>query len=262
MLDLKEFLEKSPYKFEMGQIIDISNLAFKNWQVYWTSFFSRYICEELIKDLNNLNDLSYFVYGGFESSERARVACFRKSIDKEKIDIVKDFPGKGIDIKGNFLFDNASQVDFRNLIEEIGLDTNNIGDIWTLGDRGAQGIIGNINPELIENKNHFLREVEVKIKVLNLDDLNTPINRTEKTINTVEASTRLDAVASAGFRLSRNKIGIRIKNGLLKLNGIQVKRSTINIKVGDKLNLENKGFLEVLEIEKTKRERWKIKLLR
>ena len=59
MLDLKEFLEKSPYKFEMGQIIDISNLAFKNWQVYWTSFFSRYICEELIKDLNNLNDLSY-----------------------------------------------------------------------------------------------------------------------------------------------------------------------------------------------------------
>ena len=54
----------------------------------------------------------------------------------------------------------------------------------------------------------------------------------------------------------------RIENGMLKLNGKTVKKATISLKVGDKLQLENKGLIEILNLEITKRERWKIKLLR
>ena len=49
---------------------------------------------------------------------------------------------------------------------------------------------------------------------------------------------------------------------MLKLNGKTVKKGTISLKVGDKLQLDNKGFIEILDLEITKRERWKIKLLR
>ena len=49
---------------------------------------------------------------------------------------------------------------------------------------------------------------------------------------------------------------------MLKLNGINVNKPTINLKIGDKLELENKGFVEILNLEITKRERWKVKLLR
>ena len=84
----------------------------------------------------------------------------------------------------------------------------------------------------------------------------------KKLVNTVEASTRLDAIASAGFRVSRTKIIERIENGMLRLNGSKVNKPTINLKIGDKLELENKGFIEILNLEITKRERWKVKLLR
>ena len=49
---------------------------------------------------------------------------------------------------------------------------------------------------------------------------------------------------------------------MLKLNGKTVKKVTSRLKVGDKLQLDNKGFIEILDLEITKRERWKIKLLR
>ena len=49
---------------------------------------------------------------------------------------------------------------------------------------------------------------------------------------------------------------------MLRLNGNKVKKPTINLQIGDKLELENKGFIEILNLEITKRERWKVKLLR
>tara|TARA_B100000073_G_scaffold346123_1_gene356776 strand:- start:860 stop:1651 length:792 start_codon:yes stop_codon:yes gene_type:complete len=262
MINLKVLLNNSPHKREMEEIIKLSNLALKNWEIYWTSFFSPDICEDILHDLNSLYDLSYLKYGGFDNSERARVACFRKEIGLDKNDLIKDFPGQGIEIKGNFLFDNANQTDFRDLLIEIGLSKDLIGDIWTLGDRGAQGVISKANEILFSKETFFLRDVEVKIKIAELRELKTPINRIAKEINTVEASTRIDAIASFGFRLSRSKINERIRTGLLSLNGSKILKSTINLKSGDKLRLENKGILEILEIEKTKRDRWKIKLIK
>ena len=101
-----------------------------------------------------------------------------------------------------------------------------------------------------------------KINLVGMDELQVPSGRTKKLVNTVEASTRLDAIASSGFRLSRTKIIERIENGMLRLNGSKVNKPTINLKIGDKLELENKGFIEILNLEITKRERWKVKLLR
>ena len=49
---------------------------------------------------------------------------------------------------------------------------------------------------------------------------------------------------------------------MLKLNGNSVRKPSISLKVGDKLQLDKKGFIEILDLEITKRERWKIKLLR
>ena len=49
---------------------------------------------------------------------------------------------------------------------------------------------------------------------------------------------------------------------MLYLNGLKVNKSTISVKVGDKIRFENKGIIEILEMEKTKRERWRIKLLK
>ena len=262
MIDLKEILINSNYKKETEELINIANLAYKHWETYWTGFNSTYICEEILKDFENLNDFKFFIYGGFSSSQRSRIACFRGDNIPEEDALKSNFPAQGIKINGNFLFDNATQDDFRSLLIENGVNQIKVGDIWTIGDRGAQGIIDNLDIEHLDEKIFYLRDVKVKINLVGRDELQIPSGRTKKLVNTVEASTRLDAIASAGFRVSRTKIIERIENGMLRLNGSKVNKPTINLKIGDKLELENKGFIEILNLEITKRERWKVKLLR
>lgn len=262
MIDLKEILINSNYKKETEELINIANLAYKHWETYWTGFNSTYVCEEILKDFENLNDFKFFIYGGFSSSQRSRIACFRgDNIPKEDA-LKSNFPAQGIKINGNFLFDNATQDDFRSLLIENGVNQIKVGDIWTIGDRGAQGIIDNSDINHLDEKIFYLRDVKVKVNVVGIDELQIPSGRSKKLVNTVEASTRLDAIASAGFRVSRTKIIERIENGMLRLNGSKVNKPTINLKIGDKLELENKGFIEILNLEITKRERWKVKLLR
>ena len=262
MIDLKEILLNSNYKKETEELINIANLAYKHWETYWTGFNSTYVCEEILKDFENLNDFKFFIYGGFSSSQRSRIACFRGDNIPEEDALKSNFPAQGIKINGNFLFDNATQDDFRSLLIENGVNQLKVGDIWTIGDRGAQGIIDNLDIEHLDEKIFYLRDVKVKINVVGIDELQIPSGRSKKLVNTVEASTRLDAIASAGFRVSRTKIIERIENGMLRLNGSKVNKPTINLKIGDKLELENKGFIEILNLEITKRERWKVKLLR
>ena len=262
MIDLKEILINSNYKKETEELINIANLAYKHWETYWTGFNSTYVCEEILKDFENLNDFKFFIYGGFSSSQRSRIACFRGDNIPEEDALKSNFPAQGIKINGNFLFDNATQDDFRSLLIKNGVNQLKVGDIWTIGDRGAQGIIDNLDIEHLDEKIFYLRDVKVKINLVGIDELQIPSGRTKKLVNTVEASTRLDAIASAGFRISRTKMIERIENGMLKLNGSKVNKPTINLKIGDKLELENKGFIEILNLEITKRERWKVKLLR
>ena len=262
MIDLKEILINSNYKKETEELINIANLAYKHWETYWTGFNSTYVCEEILKDFENLNDFKFFIYGGFSSSQRSRIACFRGDNIPEEDALKSNFPAQGIKINGNFLFDNATHDDFRSLLIKNGVNQLKVGDIWTIGDRGAQGIIDNSNIKHLDEKIFYLRDVKVKINVVGIDELQIPSGRSKKLVNTVEASTRLDAIASAGFRVSRTKIIERIENGMLRLNGSKVNRPTINLKIGDKLELENKGFIEILNLEITKRERWKVKLLR
>ncbi len=262
MIDLKEILINSNYQKETEELINIANLAYKHWETYWTGFNSTYVCEEILKDFENLNDFKFFIYGGFSSSQRSRIACFRGDNIPEEDSLKSNFPAQGIKINGNFLFDNATQDDFRSLLIENGVNQIKVGDIWTIGDRGAQGIIDNLDIKYLDEKIFYLRDVKVKINVVGIDELQIPSGRSKKIVNTVEASTRLDAIASAGFRISRTKIIERIENGMLRLNGNKVNKPTISLKIGDKLELENKGFIEILNLEITKRERWKVKLLR
>jgi len=262
MIDLKGILINSTYKKETEELINTANLAYKHWETYWTGFNSTYVCEEILKEFENLNDFKFFVYGGFSSAQRSRIACFREDNIADKKSLISNFPAKGIKINGNFLFDNATQDDFRSLLIGNGVSETKVGDIWTIGDRGAQGIIDDLDIEYLNEKFFYLRDVKVKFSVVGLDELQIPTGRSKKLINTVEASTRLDSIASAGFRISRTKIIERIKNGMLRLNGSKINKPTINLKIGDKLQLENKGFIEILNLEITKRERWKVKLLR
>jgi RNA-binding protein YlmH len=78
----------------------------------------------------------------------------------------------------------------------------------------------------------------------------------------VEASTRLDAVASAGFGLPRNRLADLIRSGKVQVNWLPVTSPSHLLRSGDRVQLSGKGELTVEAITTTKRDRFRIALLR
>ena len=81
-MNFNDLLINCSYKNEMEDLLKITNLAYKNWQVYWSDFLPNLIYEELFEELSKLDDLSFFIYGGYENSSRAKIACYRNTILK------------------------------------------------------------------------------------------------------------------------------------------------------------------------------------
>ncbi len=245
---------------ELEILIKYADRALKRWEPIWTPFVSAQVITEAKGKFEQLNDLTCRYEGGFSGAERQRI-CFTRAeqqVDPNNLNI----PIKGIYLKGNFLFDRAKQNDFRDLLHELDAKADEIGDIWLIRDRGAQAICSQKCAETMHQKTCKLREVEIAIEALNINEMELPFNRPEKVINTVEASTRIDAIASAGFGLSRSKITTQIKQGCLRLNWTLNAQPSKSVKIGDVIHLEKKGSLKILNIQKTKKERWRIKLLR
>ncbi len=259
-LPKEKILFNSPFKEELEILINYAEKALNERKLVWTPFISAQLIEEVKNKFNNLNDITCNFDGGFPGAERKRI-CFIRS-EEEIFTNYQDIPIKGIYLKGNFLFDRAKQNDFRNVLHKLDAQADEIGDIWLVRDRGAQAICSEKCADLMNHKIGKLREVEIKIEALSIKEMEIPFKRTEKVIHTVEASTRIDAIASAGFGLSRSKITTQIKQGCLRLNWELNNQPSKSVNIGDLIHLESKGSLKILNIDKTKKERWRIKLLR
>tara|TARA_B100000579_G_scaffold53202_1_gene37165 strand:- start:116 stop:904 length:789 start_codon:yes stop_codon:yes gene_type:complete len=259
-LPKEKILFNSPFKKELETLLKYAEKAINEREAIWSPFLSPQLIEEVKNRFNNLNDITCNFDGGFPNAERKRI-CFTRS-DKAIYSVYPDIPIKGIYLKGNFLFDRAKQNDFRDVLDKLNAKADEIGDIWLIRDRGAQAICSQKCADLMHAKIGKLREVEIVIEAIPLSEMEIPFKRPEKVINTVEASTRIDAIASAGFGLSRSKIATQIKEGFLRLNWELNNQPSKSINIGDLIHLERKGSLKILNIDKTKKERWRIKLLR
>ena len=95
-----------------------------------------------------------------------------------------------------------------------------------------------------------------------MKDLRIPLRKSPREISSVEASKRLDAIASAGFGLSRSKIIKQLKTGKVRMNWEPIHSASRSLSIGDRIQLEGKGSVEIIHIEQTKRERWRVELLK
>ena len=259
-LPKEKILFNSHFRQEISFLLEYAEKALKDRNPIWSPFISAELLEEVKSRFNNLNDINLLFEGGFPGAERKRICFFRSEVEMHYS--TSTIPIKGIYLKGNFLFDRAKQNDFRDILHEFDIGTGEIGDIWLIRDRGAQAICSQKCADAMNHKVGKLREVEIAIEALDINEMEIPFKRAEKIINTVEASTRIDAIASAGFGLSRSKISTQIRQGCLRLNWKLINQASKSLNIGDLLHLEKKGSLKILEIDKTKKDRWRIKLLR
>lgn len=244
----------------LATLIDQAETVLRTWQPSWSDFLHPKLREEALSRLSVLTELEFASDGGFPSAERQRLYCRRR--DESFGSQLEIAPIQGLLIEGNFLFDPITPQDLRCALESLGARPDSLGDIWIRGDRGGQAVC---TPELacqLDGRTGLLRSVEIRCEATNHDQLQLPATRVKKRLTSVEASCRLDAIASAGFGLSRAKVVNQIKQGRLRLNWQPVKNASRELAVGDCLQLQARGSLEVISLELTKRQRWRVEMIR
>ena len=73
---------------------------------------------------------------------------------------------------------------------------------------------------------------------------------------------RLDAIASAGFRISRAKMTDLIRGGDVRLNWKGGAKPSAEVGAGDTISVAGKGRLEVVAAELTKKGKWVVEMRR
>ena len=257
MLPREELLEGAQDRDGLKLLIELAEQVLRTWQPTWSPFLSAPLREEALARLGNLSELAWISDGGFPGAERQRLLCHRRDDNPDSA-----APVQGVLIEGNFLFDPLSPDDLREALLSMGMDASSLGDLWVRGDRGGQGICSPEAAESLHGRVGAVRDVEIRCEVLSPEQLQPPVQRSIRTLQTVEASCRLDAIASAGFGLSRAKIVAHVKAGRLRLNWGKVRQASRELVVGDRLQLQDRGCIEVLSLTLTKRERWRVELRR
>ena len=257
MLPRETLLKGVENREEMTRIIDQAEIAVKTWEVVVSDFFSPPVIAEVQNAFNRLTEVEILVWGGYPQAERQRIGITRPEIPLEQPQI----PLAALDIAGNFLFDPANHRDFLGAILGTGIVRDKIGDIIVLGERGGQAIVVPELVDFLETSLTQVRSVPVKTQRIELSELKIRPPKT-KDMTTVEASMRLDAVASAGFGMSRSKMSDAISKGDVRVNWKEITQPSYNVEAGDLVAVRGKGRLQVGEVAITKKQRYRIQLTR
>ncbi len=252
-------LESSTDPAGLEQILTQAEKVLNTWESSWSPFISAPLREEALQRMASLAEFNCFSEGGYPGAERQRVRIERSEKKSSPLDNQASF--KGLQIKGNFLFDRASLNDFRNSLKSMGASIGGIGDIWLYGDRGAQAICTPEAALKLQGQLGMIRDVKITCEVLEKRELHLPRQRSERQFTSIEASLRLDAIASAGFGVSRAKILKYLKAGKLRLNWNPVSKPSKELVAGDQLQLEGKGIIKVVSMDLTKKQRWRVKMI-
>ena len=257
MLPKDDLLKSVENPATLTRVLDQAEQAIRTWEVVYTDFLSPPELVEAQEIFNRLTEVDFVTGGGYPQAERRRGAIARTELPLEENDI----PLALLDISGNFLFDTATHRDFLGALLGTGIVREKVGDLIVLGERGAQAIVV---PELVEFLEMHLtqvRSVPVKTRPIEWDNLRVRAPK-KKELTTVEASLRLDAVASAGFGMSRSKMVDLINTGDVRVNWKSVKQASQPLNAGDLVAIRGKGRLEIGDIAITKKERYRIQLTR
>jgi photosystem II S4 domain protein len=257
MLPREDLLKGVENRDAVIRTIDQAEQAIKTWEVVQSDFWSPPEYVEIQQTFARLTEVQLVAAGGYAQAERQRLAIARSELplDAEQVELAT------LEIAGNFLFDPATHRDFLGAILGTGIVRDRVGDIIVLGERGAQAIVV---PELVEFLEMNLTQVRsVPVRTQRIDWSELKIREPKKKeMTTVEASLRLDAIASAGFGMSRSKMTDLIEAGDVRVNWKEMSSSSHQLKTGDLIAIRGKGRVEVGEVALTKKDRYRIQLTR
>lgn len=257
MLPRDELLKRAENRDLVARAIDLAEQSLRTWEVAISDFLSPPDLADIQQALKPLAEVHLLAWGGYPQAERQRLAIARSELPltQEAIAVT------ALNVAGNFLFDSATHRDFLGAMLGTGLAREKTGDVIVLGERGAQVVVVPEIAPFLEANLTQVRSVPVKAQAIDLSELHVREPKT-KELTTVEASMRLDAIASAGFGLSRSKMADAITSGDVRVNWKETHSPSHQVKSGDLIAYHGKGRLQIGDVAVTKKDRYRIQLTR
>ena len=237
-----------------GKVLDKIDLVLKRKKEQFTDFLNPYQRKIAINIIKQIYEVNYLEAGGYEEAERQRIGIFPEYLFPDHIEI----PVSILKISGNFKFQSLSHRDFLGALMGLGIKRKKLGDLLVLNDQ-AQIVLAQDLKEFVSLKLKKVHEVPVEVEEITADEIIIPTQNT-KEIKATVPSMRLDAVASAGFGDSRNKISRDIKNEKVKLNWKPEVDPAQEVEINDLISIRARGRVEVVKNRGTSN-RGRIKLL-
>lgn len=207
--------------------------------------------------LSRENSLSYTVFGGYSEAERNLLYIFpaqhqEKLPELEAIRVSWKSP--------------AGQIGHRDLLGSVlalGLKRDQVGDIIVTEEQQAIVIIAAAQAAYISANLTEVGQLKVESEVIDISG-GLPVAEDDgRDIKGTVPSLRLDAVISLGFGLSRSRVVLLIKGGVVRANWRPVNSPAHQLKEGDQISLRGKGRLLLSVVEgETRKGRMHIRLKR
>lgn len=226
-------------KLFLAKILDKVVLCGRTFQAQVSDFLDPHR-QQLAETLAaQVPEVEYLMSGGYPQAERQRLVVFPDFLTVEDVDDQIDC----LAIEGNFRFQKVTHRDYLGSILGLGLKREKIGDIIVLED-GAQILADREVAGYLAMNLAKIHRVPVKARIIPRKELALPEGKTREIKATV-ASLRLDAIAAAGFGISRSQIAREIAAEKLKLNWQPVSDPAHPVRKGDTLSLRGRGRVEV-----------------
>lgn len=257
MLPKDDLLKSVENQATLTRVLDQADQAIRTWEVVFTDFLSPPELVEAQAIFQRLTEVQFTAQGGYPQAERQRGAIARTELPLTP----EAIPLALLDIAGNFLFDTATHRDFLGALLGTGIVREKVGDVIVLGERGAQAIVASELVDFLEMSLTQVRSVPVKTRHISWDALRVRTPK-KKEMTTVEASLRLDAIASAGFGMSRSKMVDLINTGDVRVNWKSITQPSHSLQARDLVAIRGKGRLQIGDIAVTKKQRYRVNLTR
>lgn len=192
----------------------------------------------------NFENIKLAADGGFANAERVKVAF-----------VAEDFFGQPDFGMAYFLaawdkrYYDLSHRDILGAFMGTGCKREALGDIVFVPE-GAQLVVEKSLMNYLTGNLTQIGAAPVTLKELAREEL---LQKEEKVklINATVADLRLDAVAAAGYGVSRSRMADEIKSLNVKVNWKEAKKSAQPVNAGDVISFRGRGRVEVEEIRGT-----------
>lgn len=239
-----------------AKLMDAAELVNKNRKYKVSDFLDPYglsVAETIIAHFPNLK---FTAEGGYFGAERQRGAI-----------VHEDFLGEieygltVVAVTWNDKYHNLAHRDVLGSVLGLGISRDVVGDILMRNDHCKIILTKEIFPFVLQDLTQ-ISNAGVSVAEAELSQIEPKEERC-KEIKTTIASLRLDAVAAAGFGVSRSKISNDIEADKVKVNWQPAKSSSQVIKESDIVSMRGRGRIEIEEIRgQTKKGRISIVLKR